>query len=277
MRYIEYHFHFYSLWILHSKIYSSIFATFIKEREEGNLHMSTWNKWILGSLGWALGGPIGGIMGFALGAISEDATKAYKPDGKTTRPNDFSAAMLVLCAAVMKADKRILKSELDYVRQFFIRQFGATIAGNRMLLLREILKQEIPVADVCAQIKQNVDLSSRLQLLHLLFGVAAADDSVNNEETSTIRQIAYLLGISERDYVSIQSMFVRDDSAPYKILDIDKSASDDEVKKAYRKMAMKYHPDKVYNLGAEYQKDAQEKFKKINEAYEQIKKKRGIN
>src|ERR1051325_4838043 len=101
--------------------------------------MSTWNKWILGSLGWALGGPIGGIMGFALGAISEDASKTYKPDSKA-RPNDFSAAMLVLCAAVMKADNRILKSELDYVRQFFVRQFGAAIAGNRMLLLREILK-----------------------------------------------------------------------------------------------------------------------------------------
>ena len=238
--------------------------------------MSTWNKWILGSLGWALGGPIGGILGFALGAISEDATKAYKPDSKA-RPNDFSAAMLVLCAAVMKADNRILKSELDYVRQFFIRQFGSAIAGNRMLLLREILKQEIPVAEVCAQIKQNVDLSSRLQLLHLLFGVAAADGSVNSEETGTIRHIAYMLGIGERDYVSIQSMFVRDDNAAYKILEIEKSASDDDVKKAYRKMAMKYHPDKVYNLGMEYQKDALEKFKKINEAYEQIKKQRGIN
>jgi DnaJ like chaperone protein len=238
--------------------------------------MSSWNKWILGSLGWALGGPIGGILGFALGAISEDATKSYKPDTKAL-PNDFSAAMLVLCAAVMKADNRILKSELDYVRQFFIRQFGSAIAGNMMLLLRELLKQDIPVAEVCTQIKQNVDLSSRLQLLHLLFGVAAADGNVNNEETSTIRQIAYLLGISERDYVRIQSMFVQDDNAAYKILEIDKSASDDDVKKAYRKMAMKYHPDKVYNLGADYQKDAQEKFKKINEAYEQIKKKRGIN
>jgi len=240
--------------------------------------MSSWNKWILGGLGWALGGPIGGIVGFSLGAISEDATKAYKPETHT-RPNDFSVAMLVLCAAVMKADNRILKSELDYVRQFFIRQFGHNIAGNRMLLLREMLKQEIPVAEVCAQIKQNVDSSSRLQLLHLLFGVAAADGSVNNEETGTIRQIAYLLGINERDYVSIQSMFVkvRDDNAAYKILEIEKSASDEEVKKAYRRMAMKYHPDKVFSLGPEFQKDAQEKFKKINEAYEEIKKKRGIN
>jgi DnaJ like chaperone protein len=41
-------------------------------------------------------------------------------------------------------------------------------------------------------------------------------------------------------------------------------------------MAMKFHPDKVHHLGPEYQKDAQEKFRKINEAYEEIKKQRGM-
>ena len=83
-------------------------------------------------------------------------------------------------------------------------------------------------------------------------------------------------GINERDYISLQSMFVRDTDSAYKILEIEKSASEDDVKKAYRKMAMKYHPDKVQHLGSEYEKDAQEKFKKINEAYEQIKKERGM-
>jgi DnaJ like chaperone protein len=239
--------------------------------------MSSWNKWILGGLGWALGGPIGGIVGFSLGAISEDATKKYKPESTATRPNDFSVALLVLCAAVMKADNRLLKSELDYIRDFFIKQFGRDIAGNRMLLLREILKQDIPLSEVCAQIRSNVDHSSRLQLLHILFGVAAADGSVNKEESDVISRIAILLGISDRDFISIRSMFVQDHDAPYKILEIEKSATDDEVKKAYRRMAMKYHPDKVHHLGVEYQKDAQEKFKKINEAYEDIKKKRGIN
>ena len=72
-------------------------------------------------------------------------------------------------------------------------------------------------------------------------------------------------------------MFVKDGDAAYKILEIEKSTGDDEVKKAYRRMAMKYHPDKVHHLGPEYQKDAQEKFKKINEAYESVKKQRGIN
>ena len=238
--------------------------------------MAKWNKWIAGALGWAMGGPIGGILGFALGAISDEATQNYKP-GTALPPNDFSAALLVLCAAVMKADNRLMKTELEYVKKFFTQQFGAAITQQRMLLLREILKQEIPVHEVCQQIKMNVDSSSRLQLLHLLFGIAAADGQVNKEEQSLLALIALLLGINERDYVSLQSMFVKDGDAAYKILEIEKSSGDDEVKKAYRRMAMKYHPDKVHHLGPEYQKDAQEKFKKINEAYEVIKKDRGMN
>src|SRR6185295_18580849 len=118
-------------------------------------------------------------------------------------PNDFSAALLVLCAAVMNADKRLMKSELEFVRQFFTRQFGAEVAKQRMLLLREILKQPIPLAEVCMQIRQNIDSSSRLQLLHLLFGIAAADGDVNPEETEVIRSIAGYIGVSERDYISL--------------------------------------------------------------------------
>jgi DnaJ like chaperone protein len=240
-----------------------------------NRFMSTWNKWIAGALGWALGGPIGGILGFALGAISEDAVKTYKP-GKEPQPNDFSVALLVLCAAVMKADNKLMKTELEFIRQFFIRQFGPTITQQRMLLLREILKQPIPLADVCEQIRHNIDSSSRLQLLHLLFGIAAADGHVNPDEAATLKEISWRIGVSDRDYISLQSMFVRDANAAYKILEIEPSASEEEIKKAYRKMAMQHHPDKVHHLGPEYQKDALEMFKKINEAYDQIKKERGI-
>ena len=238
--------------------------------------MAKWNKWIAGALGWAMGGPIGGILGFALGAISDEATQNYKP-GSTPLPNDFSAALLVLCAAVMKADNRLMKTELEYVRKFFTQQFGAEHTRQRMLLLREILKQEIHLYEVCNQIRMNVDSSSRLQLLHLLFGVAGADGHVNKDEQNLLRTIAAQIGVNERDYISLQSMFVKDDDSAYKILEVEKSASEEDVKKAYRRMAMKYHPDKVHHLGTEYQKDAQEKFKKINEAYEQIKKQRGMN
>lgn len=238
--------------------------------------MSTWNKWILGGLGWTLGGPIGGIIGFALGAITEEGKKTYS-SGSSILPNDFSAALLVLCAAVMKADQKVMRSELDYVKNFFSRQFGEAHTRERMLLFREILNQDIEIGPVCAQVRQFVDPSARLQLLHLLFGLAASDGQVSNPELTVIGQIAVLIGISQKDFESMKAMFIKDTDSAYKILEIEKTASDEELKKAYRRMAMKYHPDKVHHLGPEYAKDAQEKFKKINEAYESVKRERGIS
>jgi DnaJ like chaperone protein len=241
--------------------------------------MSGWNKWIFGSLGWALGGPIGGILGFAIGSISEDAVKVKVGGGSAQSflPNDFSAALLVLCAAVMKADQKVMQSELEFVRTFFSRQFGEAHARERMLLFREILKQEIIIGPVCEQIRHNVDGPSRIQLLHLLFGLAASDGHASQAELFVISQISYLIGVNPRDLESIKAMFVKDVDSAYKILEIERNSTDEDVKKAYRRMAVKYHPDKVHHLGPEYQKDAQEKFKKISEAYDRIKKERNLN
>lgn len=238
-----------------------------------------WGKWLWGGLGWAVGGPIGAILGFALGSINESqfnngntASTAHTP----TTPGDFGTALLVLCAALMKADNQLLKSELDYVKQFFTRQFGEAYTKERMLLFREILKQDIPLAPVCIQIKQQVNYSSRLELMHLLFGLANADRIINDSELNVLQTIAEHMGISAEDFISIKAMFVKDKDALYKMLEIDVNSSDEEVKKAYRKMAMKYHPDKLHHLGPDFQKDAQDKFRKINEAYSEIKKQRGI-
>lgn len=237
--------------------------------------MSTWNKWLFGGLGWAVGGPIGGIIGFALGAMTEENVKLKGSPGRTL-PGDFGSALLILCGALMKADNKLLKSELDFVKSFFIRQFGVEYTNQRMLLFREILKQQISVTEVCYQVKQNLDYPSRLELIHLLFGLARADGEIHASELSFIEQVSELLGIKPPDFISIKAMFVKDRLAAYKILEIDSSVTEAELKKAYRRMAVKYHPDKVHHLGPDFRKDAEEKFKKINEAYEQIKKERGI-
>ena len=237
--------------------------------------MKSWNKWIFGGLGWAIGGPIGGILGFALGSITEESQKTYT-QGRPVLSNDFSAVLLVLCAAVMKADQRIMRSELDFVKNYFFRQFGEAHTQERMQLFREILKQDIPLAQVCEQVRQHLDPASRLQLLHLLFGLAGSDGSVGSAELKVIDQISSLIGIGQKDFESIKAMFVKDTESAYKILEIERSASNEELKKAYRRMAVKYHPDKVHHLGPEFQQDAQEKFKKINEAHEAIKKERGL-
>jgi DnaJ like chaperone protein len=116
----------------------------------------------------------------------------------------------------------------------------------------------------------------RIQLLHYLFGIAKADGHVADVEIQLLNRIAVLLEIPKVDSESIKNMFYRDVNSDYKVLGIESTASEDEIKKAYRQMAVRYHPDKVAQLGEEYQKGAKEKFQKIQEAYENIKKQRGI-
>jgi len=239
------------------------------------------NKWIAGGLGWAFFGPIGGIIGFIAGSMFEnkEAVKHYQQnysDRSTTTTGAYMMSLLVLVAAVMKADGRLKKSELNYIRQNLVRSFGEESAEQGMLMLRDLLKQNIPVNEVCQQIKMNLDYASLLQMMHFLVGIAQADGVIDKSEQNILEQIGAILGITNNDFQSIRSMFVDEVDSAYKILEIPSSATNEEVKKAYRKMAMKYHPDRVSYLGEDVQKAAREKFEKVNEAYKKIEKDRNI-
>ncbi len=241
--------------------------------------MGIFGKWLGGGLGFVMGGPIGGLLGFLVGSMIDNTTvhtSAYTSDTARTRQGDFGMSLLVLVAAVMKADGKVVKSELDYVKQFFVRQFGQESAKQATLMLKDILRQEIPVRDVCLQIKSNMDYSSRLQLLHLLFNISLADSAIHPSEIQIIEKISSYLGVASTDFLSIKNMFIPETDSSYKILEIEHAATDEEVKKAYRRMAMKYHPDKVSHLGEEIRKSADDKFRKVNEAYNRIKKERNM-
>ncbi len=237
-------------------------------------------KWIGSGLGWTLGGPIGALAGFVLGTLFDlsdksEGAKAFQK-GMPTTPNDYLFSLLVLVSAVLKADGRIMKSELNYVKEFFKVNFGVEGAQNALKVLQDLTRQNIPVTDVCQQIKNYMDYPSRLQLIHFLFGIAASDGVIHPEELKLIRHISGSLGISNADYTSIEAMLIPKTDWAYDVLEIGPSASNEEVKKAYRKMAVKYHPDKVSYLGEEVQQAANEKFKKVNEAYKLISTERGI-
>jgi DnaJ like chaperone protein len=251
--------------------------------------MAKYVKWIGGALGWALGGPIGGVLGFAFGSMFDDKSfvetaggtsaeykRKYQQYRHQTNPGDFASALIVLSASVMKADGKLMKSELRYIHDFFKRQFGEEIAQKQMDVLQEVLKKDIPLREVCGQIKYFMEHQSRLQLLHYLFGIAKADGNVDATEVSVIQNIANYLGISTADYESVRGMFYKDSKSAYKVLEITNNATDTEIKTAYRRMANKYHPDKVRHLGDEHQSNAKEMFLKVQEAYEVLKKERGF-
>jgi DnaJ like chaperone protein len=244
--------------------------------------MGKYAKWIGGGLGWFFGGPLGALLGFAVGSVFDGprqsaTTASFRGQKYNTTAGDFALSLIVLIAAVMKADGKVVKSVLDYVKNFFRNQFGSETANEALLMLRDLLKQDIPVADVCRQISRNMEYSSRLQLIHMLYGISVSDRHIDKREVRTIESIASYLNISEKDRESIKNMFIPSADAYYKILEIDPGVSNEEVKKAYRRMARKYHPDMVSHLGDDFKEIANEKFKKVNEAYEQIKKSRNMS
>ena len=264
----------------------------------------SFSKWIGGAIGWSLGGPIGAIIGLALGSVMDafsngsefpflgegdiknrsgrrqpygQGTYQQQPYQKPpTRSGDFEVSLLILASVIIKADGKQDQRELDFVRQQFLNMYGKERANHAFRLFKNINKQEIPLRRVCMQIRQMMDHASRLQLLHFLFGIAKADGLVTESEVKQIYTISGYLGISNKDYNSIMAMFYNSSDNAYKILEIDKNASIDEIKSAYRKMAKKYHPDKVRHLGEEHQEGAEEKFRQVQQAYEQSQKERGF-
>jgi DnaJ like chaperone protein len=246
--------------------------------------MAKYGKWVGGGLGWALGGPIGALLGFAIGSMIDQARVEIITENNTsqnpyrhhTTASDFTMSLLILSAAVMKADGKVLKSELEYVKKFLGQQFRQSEVQRLLPILKEILEKDIQIRQVCEQIRYNMEHPLRLQLLHYLFGIARADGQVLDVEARLIADISGFLGINDKDHASIQAMFYKDTNAAYKILEIEESASDSDVKKAYRHMANKYHPDKLTQLGDDFKQAATEKFQKVQDAYETIKKQRGM-
>ena len=205
--------------------------------------------------------------------------------GRTTRGrytnaeqrNSFFMSLLVLSSAVIRADGQVRQSELTYVRAFIRQNFGENLVDEAMNVLDGLNRQSVDIYSVGAQIAANMNYSQRLQLFHYLAGIANSDGDFTTSERDVLQVIASAIQISNSDAASVLAMYYKEAESAYEVLEIQPTATDDEVKSAYRRMAMKHHPDKVATLGPEVQKAAAEKFRKIQEAYETIKRERGIS
>lgn len=190
---------------------------------------------------------------------------------------DVPTMLMALSAAVMKADGKVLKAELNYVKSFFNQQFGPQFSSQHLQVLKRFLDSgNIPLEQICQDIRMRMQPEVRVQLLHYLFGIAKADGDVSPSEMRVIEHISRMLHVGTQDFESVRNMFYRDIDSDYRVLGVEPTATDEEIKKAYRQMAIKFHPDKVAQMGEEFQKGAKEKFQKIQEAYEAIKKRRGM-
>ncbi len=252
-------------------------------------------KWILG-LGFYLTTQRLGLafVGFFIGSLIDRTTSksgasnssggrkggfqdAFEYYRQQSSRYDIQTMLMALSASVMKADGKVLKIELDFVKRFFTSQFGNRFTSEHLQILKNFLDSDkIPLQEICADIRTRMPSEVRVQLIHYLFSIAKADGDVAPAEMNIIQKIATMLGVSAVEFESVKNMFYRNVDSDYKILGVESSVSDEEVKKAYRKMAISFHPDKVATMGEEYQKGAKEKFQQIQDAYEAIKKRRGF-
>lgn len=259
-------------------------------------------RWIVGVLGWVTGGPIGALIGYLVGTVVDNALDGiqrlssgeqdgWNPYGSqqagggwqrpggysvTEQRNSFMVSLLVLSSAVIRADGKTHPSELEYVKGFIRQNFGEAAVDEALRILDDLSRKDINIYSVGAQIATYMNYSQRLQLFHYLVRIATADGEFSKSEKDVLEAIGSATRLNASDVNSVISMFYKDTKSAYTILQISPDATDDEVKSAYRRMAMKNHPDKVATLGPEVQKAAEEKFRQIQEAYETIKRERGL-
>lgn len=269
-------------------------------------------KWIGSFLGAFSGGILGAIAGYALGSIvdnavfgrdedsrrndedntryDEDNTRYERSRTTSQRSNEgnrngFLFSLLLLAADIIQADGKIMHSEMQFVRQFLRNNFGesAVEQGNQILLRLFNRRKEQgeavwnrEISQACREICGLMRLEERLQLIAFLCEISKADGNVDPTELEHLHRIAANLGINESEVNQLLHLGGNTLEEAYKVLGVSPDASDDEVKRAYRKMALQYHPDKVANLGEDVKAAAEKKFKEIGAAKDLIWQARGL-
>ena len=252
-----------------------------------------YNKWLGGILGWSTFGPMGALIGFLIGsaidlATNVDGDAAFRlTDGQSQQGdrNSFLLSMLVLAAYIVKADGKVMHSEMELVRGMLCQNFGEDAAQQGDQIMRQLFAEQDRVGKVayrqniqqaCNQIAYNMDYSGRLQLLSFLVMIAQADGRVDRVEVEALKEVAQWMQMSPQEVDAMLHLEGDSIEDAYKVLGVSPDASDEELRKAYRKLALEHHPDRVAKLGDDVHRAAEKKFQEINAAKERIWKARGL-
>lgn len=258
-------------------------------------------KWIGGIMGFMTSGPLGALVGFAIGSLFDKANDAqtdfgtdYNNQGQQDtyanagQRNSFLFSMLVMASYVIRADGRIMHSEMEFVRRFLRTNFGEDAVNEGQQILLNLFDEQKrmdaanpyafrnTIHECGAQIAANLTYSERLQLLDFLVKISQSDGKVCQQEIEALKEVAQAMQLSEKEVESMLNLGGDSLADAYKVLEIDPSATDEEVRAAYRRLALKHHPDRVATLGEDIRKAAEEKFQNINNAKERIYKARGM-
>lgn len=275
--------------------------------------MAKYGKWIGGFIGLVAGGPLGALAGFVLGSLFDENDNNEKYINNDTygyghsayqsaksqagyqsrtsyeeqQRNTFLFSLLVLASYIIRADGKVMHSEMNLVRRWLRTNFGERAVDEGVQIMYKLFDQQkfqgatafrSMVMGSCQQLQQLITYEQRLQLLDFLVKIAKADGTVAAAEIDALRECSLALGLSQADLDSMLSLQDAGSNldAAYKVLGVSPTATNDELKAAYRRQALQNHPDKVASLGEDVRKAAEKKFQEINAAKETIWKARKL-
>ncbi len=250
-------------------------------------------------MGMLMGGPVGAVIGGAIGHLFVDSqvgavAESQRPSGSGRPVREpgftnqeqkqavFFASTFAMLGKMAKADGKVTQVEIKIV-EGFMRDHLRLDKQARMFAINIFNRAKddaYPYSQYASEFARHFqnDQNMRMVLFEILFQVAAADGTVHHAEEHLLEETVRYLNIPHHLFEELKARLAPSADPAYVVLGLTPEATDAEVKKAYRAKVMEFHPDKIVSKGLpeEFLKFAEEKFKEVNEAYETIKKSRGL-
>jgi DnaJ like chaperone protein len=237
--------------------------------------MSIWGSLLGGVIGFSFGGPFGALLGSFLGGKISKLNSSKIIGNQQNSQEVFALSLIILSAKLSKADGHVSKEELIAVKDKL--QIPDSEIGQVAKIFNKAKDESTgyePYAKQIAEIFRG-NLNVLEEVINILFYIAEADGHVSNDEETMIANIAYIFGLSQKQYQSIkESRKTSDKLNPYIVLESQPTDDLKTIRKNYIKLSKEHHPDLLISKGVpvEVINESKNKMRSINAAWDQVQK-----
>lgn len=232
-------------------------------------------------MGFLRGGPLGAVVG---GTIEHFLGKKFQKKLQDSLPGivhrgEFVSCLVVILTRVGVESGPLSQKKVGVIHKFFTKNLGYDSVDLQHLdrLMEKVQSKKPDIVQFVEGYKKSCRGNYNLLLLALCYQVSLVENILSDETQSVIKNIGLVLGVSYEKHNEVrEKCSLHPLKTPYHILEISSNASNDEVKKAYRKMASQHHPDRVSSEDEEKIQHAHTRFLEIQSAYQELEKVRKI-